>query len=236
MTSFILHYRIILGEWGIFKRDEAKYALVFLVLAIIVTSVSIWGREIEGVDTYSAPDVLRKTSFHVISAMSTCGYNTVDFGEWPDFAKALIVGLMYVGGMSSSTAGGIRVIRFLILLKAIHYSLKKLVLPKSARVLMKIDGRTLKDDMVTVVGYTAAYLSMGVFLAMALMLLGIPAIDSLSTIMSAMGNDGLNVLSGTSWYGMHYLGKLTIIFAMWIGRIEIYPGLLVLRALIDRLR
>jgi len=236
MTSFMVHYRVFGGDWAALKGDEVRYFFAIILISIAVLSASIWGKVIPGVDTSSVGDIIRKVSFHVISGMSTCGFNTVDYGKWPEFAKAFMISLMYIGGMGSSTAGGIRVIRFVIILKAVHYSLKKLILPKSAVVVMKLDGRPLRDDLIAVMGYSAVYLGISVILSFLLALLGYSAVDSLFTIMSAMGNDGLPVLSGDVWYGMPDLGKLNIVLAMWIGRIEIYPGLLILRALMDRLR
>jgi trk system potassium uptake protein TrkH len=236
MTSFILHYRFFSGDRSVLKSAEVRYGFGVMAIAIIAFSAAIWGKTVEGVDTHNPFDVLRKSSFQVIAGASTCGYNTVDFGRWPDFAKTFMVGLMYIGGMSSSTGGGIRVIRFIIILKAIHYSLKKLVLPKSSVVVMKVDGRALREDIITVVGYSAVYLSVCVLLALGLMLVGYRSVDSLFTIMSAMGNDGLNVLSGALWYDMNPVGKLIIVVGMWIGRIEVYPGLLILRNILEKLR
>jgi trk system potassium uptake protein TrkH len=234
--SFILHYRLFSGDRNVFRSDELKYMFLIIVAATALVSLAIWGRDIPGVDTYSMADVIRKSSFHVVSGMSTCGFATVDFGQWPESTKTIMVGLMYIGGMSSSTAGGIRVIRFLILLKVIHYCLKRLVLPKSAIVLMKIDGKAMKNTLITVVGYSAVYLLMCMVLSMGLMLIGYSTVDSIGTIMSAMGNDGLGFITGDQWYNMSAFGKLNVIFAMWIGRIEIYPGLLILRSLLNKLR
>ncbi|MBU0762870.1 MAG: TrkH family potassium uptake protein [Candidatus Altiarchaeota archaeon] len=234
MTSFIIHYRIFSGDKRVFNVTEFRYALLLIVASVLIISLALMGRDVPGVDTSSSFDVLRKTSFFVISGMSTCGFNTVDYSVWPDFAKTFMVALMYIGGMSSSTAGGIRVVRFVIILKAIHYSLKKLVLPKSSVVVVKLDGRTLQEDIMTVVGYSAVYLFVAISLSLVLMLLGYNAIDSILTIMSSMGNDGLGVISGVSWYNMHPVGKTTIITAMWFGRIEIYAGLLILRSMLDK--
>jgi trk system potassium uptake protein len=234
MTSYIFHYHLFNGEYSALKSEELKYFAAILVVSILVVGGSIWGGHVAGVDTSSVLDVARKTSFQVISAMSTCGFHTVDFGKWPDFAKIWMIGLMYVGGMSSSTAGGIKVIRFLVLLKAVHYSLKKLILPKSAILLIRVDHKILRDDIITIIGYSAIYLFICVGLSMALMLLGYAAVDSISTMMSAMGNGGLPVLTGDAWYNMPDVGKFTIILAMWIGRIEIYPGLLLLKSLADK--
>ncbi|MFH1402904.1 MAG: TrkH family potassium uptake protein [Candidatus Altiarchaeota archaeon] len=236
MTSFILHYRLFNGDRNVFKSAEVRYGFGMIAIAILAFSAVIWGTPVEGVDTNSVFDVIRQSSFQVIAGASTCGYNTVDFGKWPDFAKTFMIGLMYVGGMSSSTAGGIRIVRFIIILKAIHYSLKKLVLPKSALIIMKVDKKAVQEDIITVVGYCGVYLSICVILSLSLMLVGYRSVDSIFTIMSAMGNDGLNVFSGGDWYHMNPIGKLTIILGMWIGRVEIYPGLLILRSFMIRLR
>jgi trk system potassium uptake protein len=236
MTSFYVHYRLFNGDWRALRSEEVKYYVMVIVASIAIIALSVWGKAIPGVDTLSPFDILRKTSFHVMSGMSTCGFNTVDFGRWPDFSKTVLVALLYIGGMSSSTAGGIRVVRFVIILKAIHYSLKRLVLPKTSIVVMKFDGRALKEDLIAVVGYSAVYLGICVVLAMGLMLLGYGGLDSVFTIMSSMGNAGLGVLSGDLWLRMPDVGKLIVILGMWVGRIEIYPALLLLRALMDRLR
>jgi trk system potassium uptake protein TrkH len=233
MTSFILHYNLFNGNWGALRSDEVRYFSGIVLIAIAVIGLSLWGKNVPGVDTNSVLDILRKTSFQVISGMSTCGFNSINFGLWPDFAKTFMIGLMFIGGMSSSTAGGIRVIRFVM---AVHYGLKKLILPKTAVVVMKLDGRALKENIIGVAGYSAIYLSVCIGLGMCLMLFGYGGIDSILTIMSAMGNDGLTVLSGAQWFEMAPAAKLIIIFAMWVGRIEIYPGLLILRALLDKLQ
>ncbi len=235
-TSFMLHYRVFSGDWSALRGEEFRYYTFILLISIAVIGASLWGKVVPGVDTSSVSDIIRKAGFHVVSGMSTCGFNTVDYGKWPDFAKAFMIGLMFIGGMGSSTAGGIRVIRFVITLKAVHYCLKRMILPKSAVVVMKLDGRPLREDLFSVLGYSAVYLALAVILSLILALIGYPAVDSLLTIMSAMGNNGLSVLSGDVWYGMPDVGKIDIILAMWVGRIEIYPGLLIMRALMERMR
>ena len=239
MTSFIIHFRMFSGDTKAMLGTEFRWTFLIIFLATAAMSGSLMilpAGAVPGVDNTNFQQVIWKSGFHVISGMSTCGYNTIDFGQWPDFAKTLMVGLMYIGGMASSTAGGIRVIRFVIIAKAIHYSLKKLILPKSALVVVKLDGKALQEDIMTVVGYSAVYLSVCLGLGMILMLLGYDSVDSILTIMSAMGNDGLGVLSGEAWYGMHYIGKCTIIVAMWVGRVEIYASLLLLRSLMENTR
>ncbi len=235
MTSFIMHFKIFNGDTSVLRSEELKCLVGVILVSVVLIGASMWGKAVPGVDTHSVFDVLRKTSFHVVSGMSTAGFNTVDYGKWPEFAKTWVTGLMYIGGMSSSTAGGIRVIRFVILLKIVHYCLKKLVLPKTTVVIMKLDGKILQEDVLMVIGYSVAYLSICVILSLILMLYGYDALDSVFTIMSSMGNDGLGVISGDGWNKMPDAGKLTIAFAMWVGRVEIYPALLIFRNLLDRL-
>ena len=236
MTSFIIHYKVFSGDNKAFSSTELKYGIMLIPPAILLMTFSLFIMPPESFEAFDNKDLFKTlwvSSFHVISGMSTCGFNTVDFGQFPDFSKTLMSVLMYIGGMASSTSGGIRIIRFVIMLKAIKYSLKKLILPKSAIVVVKLDGRALREDIMTVVGYSSSYLFVCIGLAMILMLLGYGSIDSIVTIMSAMGNDGLGVLSGETWYCMHYLGKITIILAMWIGRVEIYASLFIFKSIIE---
>jgi trk system potassium uptake protein len=228
MTSFLLHFRLFNGDRSAILSEELKYCWVIIIVSVLVLTASIFGKEIPGVNTYSLSDVLRKATFHVVSGMSTCGFSTLEYSSWPGQAKTWMIGLMYVGGMSSSTAGGIHVIRFLILLKAIHYCFKRLILPRDAIVLLKVDKKPIYEDVLLVVGYSAVYLLVSLLLSLILMYIGYAPVDSVFTITSAMGNDGLAAISGDSWYHMPYIGKLTVIVGMWIGRVEIFPGLLIL--------
>ena len=235
MTNFLIHYRVFNKDFKALRSSEVKYTLALILIAVAVISISVYGKDIPGVNTYSIADILRKTVFHVVAGMSTCGFNTVDFGKWPEIAQTTVILLMYVGGMAASTAGGIRVIRFVIIMKSIRYSVKKLVLPKTAVVSMKVDDNVVKEsEVVYVLGYSAVYALSAIVGATLLMYLGYTTVQSLFTIISAMGNDGLGVVSGVIWYNMPTAGKLIVTFFMWIGRIEIYPFLLIVREFLVR--
>jgi Trk-type K+ transport system membrane component len=120
------------------------------------------------------------------------------------------------------------VIRFLILLKLIHYCLRRLVFPKHAVITLKVDGRHVQEDVLMVVGYSVAYLLVSLAFATTLMAIGYEPMDSIFTIMSAMGNAGLAAISGEAWFAMAAFGKTMIILAMLVGRVEIFPALLIL--------
>jgi len=231
MTSFILHFKLFGGDVKpLLKSTEIKFMCGMVVAVTVFVAASLWGKDIAGVDTYSVFDILRKTVFHVISGMSTCGFATVDLGQWPEIPQTLLTALMYVGGMNSSTSGGIRLIRFIIIVKAIQYSVRKLIRPKTSVFVMKVAGKPVKnEEVVYVLGYSAAYAVVALFGGLTLMYLGYSGYHSLFTVISAMGNDGLAVISGSPWYDMPVFGKLVIMFYMWVGRIEIYPMLLIAR-------
>ncbi|MCX6695491.1 MAG: TrkH family potassium uptake protein [Candidatus Altiarchaeota archaeon] len=235
-TSFLLHFKVFNGGLKmLWKNTEIKFMFGLIILSIIVISISIYGRNIPGVDTTSVFDVVWKTTFHVVAGMSTCGFNTIDFGKWPEIAQSILVVLMYIGMMSGSTAGGIRVIRFVILAKSVSYGLRKLILPKSAINIMKVNEMVIGEkELVDVIGYSVLYFLTAIVGSIALMFLGYTSLQSIFTIMSSIGNDGLGVISGTIWYSMPWQGKMIITFFMWIGRIEIYPLLLIVKNVIDR--
>lgn len=235
-TSFILHFKIFNKDWkAFFRSSEVKFMYTLILIALAIISVSIYGRNIPGVNTNSIFDVVWKSLFHIVAGMSTCGFNAVDFGKWPEIAQSILIFLMYIGMMSSSTSGGIRVIRFVIMAKSISYGLKKLILPKTAILRMKVDDVNIEEkELLDVIGYSVLYFLTAIVGAILLMFLGYTAVQSLFTIMSAMGNDGLGVISGTIWYNMPWQGKMVITFFMWIGRIEIYPFLLIVKNIIDK--
>jgi len=235
-TSFLLHYRIFNKDWkALLNSMEAKFMYALIIIATIIISISIYGKNIPGVNTHSIKDVVWKTIFHIVAGMSTAGFNTIDFGRWPEIAQSILMLLMYVGSMAGSTSGGIRVIRFVIMAKSISYGLKKLVLPKTAILRMKVDDRIVEErELIDVIGYSVLYFLTAFVGAMLMMFLGYTAVQSLFTILSAMANDGLGIVSGTIWYNMPWQGKMVTTFFMWIGRIEIYPLLLIIKNLIDK--
>lgn len=236
-VSFLVHYKVFTGDIRYFTRNiESKYmggligvSTVLIVLFFLSSSVII------GVDVGSFFDVIRRSLFQVVSSVTCTGFSTVNAGDWPPFAQTILMVLMYTGGFYGSTAGGIKLLRLAIVFKAIHYTTKKMALPKSAVVSLKVSNKTIDDkEILYVLGLSMAYLMVAVIGAMILMALGIDGFDSMSVSLSAMGNVGIVYITGADWYLMPAVGKLTITFLMWIGRLEIFPILILIEPLLRK--
>ncbi len=230
--SFLLHFRIFNGEYKTVLRNvEFKAFLALLLVAMLVITLNLYLHD----TSKSIIDIIREGSFHTISSLTTTGFSTADIGKWPEFSQAILMLLMYIGGFYGSTSGGIKLLRLVVIIKLIHYNLRKLILPKTAIVRMKIGSRALGgDEIIGSLGMSFAYLIIAVIGGLIIASLGYGTLSSLYLSLSAMGSVGLSPVSGDAWFNMPVIGKFTMIALMWIGRLEIFPVLIFLGSFMIR--
>jgi trk system potassium uptake protein TrkH len=207
-TSFAVHRLVFRGLWREFYRNvEVKFMLVLIVLFSLILAFSV--------------DVA-DSIFQTTSALTGTGFSTSDLKHWGDGQKGALILLMVIGGGYGSTSSALKLIRVLILAKAIHWMIKKSFLPERAVVPMKLGGRIYTEhEMMEAAIYAFLYLLVMIGGAVVLMSLGYPAIDSLFESASAQGNVGLSV--GIASPFLPIAGKITMILQMLIGRLEIIP-------------
>jgi trk system potassium uptake protein TrkH len=235
--SFLVHFKVFSGDIKAFFRNvETRYMFGLIICATVICFWGLYGSDITGVDTTSVFDTLRKSLFQVISSITCTGFGTANAGEWPELSQTVLMILMYTGGFYGSTAGGIKLLRLVVVIKAIHYTVKKMLLPKHAIVTLRIGDRNItQSEILYVLGLSMVYLMVAVIGSTVIMALGYTGYESISVSLSAMGNVGIVYIQGERWYQMHDIGKLTITLLMWVGRLEIFP-ILMLLAPIYRLR
>ena len=161
--------------------------------------------------------------------MTTTGYTTVDYDAWPQFSKTILVLLMFIGACAGSTGGGAKVSRILILLKSIVKEVKIAAHPKSTHKIM-MNGRIIEHETVRAVNvYMVSYLV--IFLSSLLLI----SLDNQSfttnfTAVAATINNigpGLEAVGPTQNFSLFSpLSKIVLIFDMLVGRLEIFPLLL----------
>ena len=223
-VNFNVYFFILLGDLkSILKNRELHvYLGIFLIsTAIITTQVfSIYG---------SVAESLRHSSFQVASIMSTTGFATADFDKWPNLSKTILVLLMFIGSSAGSTGGGIKVSRIIILLKNATRELKKMIMPRAV-FSVKIDGKSI--DNATISGaqsYICLYI---IIFSASVLLLSIDSFDLTTnfTAVAACFNNigpGLSMVGPTSNYASFSdLSKIVLIFDMLLGRLEIFPILI----------
>ena len=172
---------------------------------------------------------LRYSSFQVASIISTAGFATTDFNLWPTFSKIMIVLLMFVGACAGSTGGGLKVSRVIILLKTGYRELLRALNPKLVRS-VKLEGKPVdKDTVRNASGYFVVYI---LFLMASVILLSFEGFDLTTTttaVITCINNvgPGFNVVGPMGGFsGFSNIGKLFLSFVMLVGRLEIYPMLI----------
>jgi len=226
-TNFALHYRFMKGDYGGYKRDR-EFRLYLSLLAVAIVSVWLvlmvnlggsWGNRFE------------ESAFQVVSIMTTTGFATTDFDQWPHFCRYLLFLLMFIGGCAGSTGGGIKCIRILLLYKYIRQEFKKIMHPRAV-LAVKVGGQTISPAVLNgILGMFILFIGIFVFASIAMSLLGLDLITSISSVAAALGNigPGLAAVGPTANYShIPSIGKLILIFCMLAGRLELYTMVILL--------
>lgn len=167
--------------------------------------------------------------FQVSSFITTTGFSTDNFNEWPILSKTILFLLMFIGGCAGSTAGGFKMSRAIILIKNIKRELTRAIHPRSVKV-VRYEGKRMDE---TTVGAVSSYLSVyTLFFCVIVFLIGFEDFDletNLTVVATCYNNIGPAFGAATETFaGYSPFGKLVLCVAMLFGRLEIYPILLTL--------
>ncbi len=208
-----------------FKMEEVWVYLGIITVSIITIFINIHG-------LYdSAGGAMTDSAFQVASIITTTGYSTADFDLWPQLSKTILVMLMFCGACAGSTGGGIKVSRVLILFKSIVKEIKVLAHPKST-IKVKLNGRILEHE--TLRGVNVFFASYMIIFAVALLLISMDNLDftsNFTAVVATLSNigPGLGAVGPVCNYSEYsQLSTLVLSFVMIIGRLEIFPMLVLL--------
>jgi trk system potassium uptake protein TrkH len=220
-ANFALHYKTLYSNHKSLIRDnEFKlYSLIVLVATVLLT-FTLW-RDMG--DTFATS--FRYAIFQVVSIVTTTGYATVDFNMWTDPSKMILLAVMFIGGCAGSTAGGIKVVRFLLLLKFAQRALFKSIHPRAVKTI-KFNGKSVPEDVLqAIISFVVIYFMIFAISTGLLSLMGIDLISSITASIATLGNigPGFNLVGPmASFDSIPVLGKLLLIGNMWIGRLEVF--------------
>ncbi len=225
--NFNLHYHVIKGEpLAYFKDAETRVYLGIVLVASLVI--------INNLVTFTGCSILeaaRQSLFQVVSLITGTGFATVDFDKWPDFSRYVLIALMFIGGCAGSTSGGIKVIRFIVLFKAMANQLLKLIHPQAVLPL-RVGNRVLQPEVVQMVqNFFVLFLAIFAAVTGYLTFLGLDLISAATATVAAMSNvgPGLGLVGPTSTFAaLPDAGKLVLTFCMLIGRLELFTVLVLL--------
>ncbi len=227
-ASFALHFRAFRKPREYVRNTEFRIYAGLVIVAVAVIAIGIWQNDVWH-------DSIRDAAFTATSIMTTTGYATADFGLWIPGLQIMIVGMMFLGGSSGSTAGGVKTFRVAVLARAAATDLRRLVHPRAVFV-TRFGGRSVPDPIVESV---QSFFLFFMFLFMTGTVLlgmigsrvggGLDLVTSASAVASALGNigPGLGEVGPTANYlAVPWMGKWLLSFLMIAGRLEIFPVLL----------
>ena len=222
--NFGLFYLALRGRFReVWRSEELRF---FLAMVALATGLIAW--DLDPVYHQGLLESLRYAFFHVTSVVSTSGFFTEDYALWPQFSQMILVLLMFCGSCSSSTGGGIKCARVLILLRALRREVRRIAHPRQVEVL-KMDGKVIDSSTVRMVlvflgCYTVLLLAGGLIISLD----GCSFSVSFSAALSSLSNvgPGLDQVGPTSNFAMlSARSKLVMSLCMVIGRLEIFPVL-----------
>lgn len=219
--TLLLFTRFLQGDPKPLWRDsQVRVFLSLMGIASALLTLWLWQTE-----TYDFFYAFRHASFVVVSITSTTGFTTVDFNTWGSFPLIFLFLLMFVGGCTGSTAGGIKIFRYQILFKAAKHQILQLRRPHGVFVPLYNNQRLLEADFMSVLAFFALYIFCYAALALGYSLSGLDVISSLSGSATILGNvgPGLGDQIGPSGnYGiLSDPAKWLTIFGMLLGRLEL---------------
>jgi len=199
-------------------------------LLIILAVVLVIGGFLHFAGTY--PDynsALRNSIFEVVSVITSTGFGTVDFSHWPSFVPVLLIFISFIGGCGGSTAGGMKVMRIVLLTHQGWREVRRLIHPR-AQLPIRVGNQVVSVQTVQAVwGFMAAYVVSFVILMLLMMATGLDQVSAFSAIAATMNNlgPGLGEVA-TSFSSVSEPGKLIAVFAMLLGRLEIFTILVLM--------
>ena len=219
--NFLAHLKLFSsGKFDGYKREEVLwYLTIFIVLSLILGSIDIF------VDYDNYFHALTHSFFTIASVLTTTGFATLDYAQWGHIAISIIFVAMFVGGNAGSTAGGAKVIRYIVLFKNIAVQLKRSLHP-NAIVGLFIDGQKISSQIISsTTGFIFLFVITNVLLTLYLFGRGFDAMTAISTALATIGNIGPGfALTGPAhnYAFFSQIDKIVLSIAMIIGRLEFY--------------
>ena len=241
-VNFALFWHVLRGEAELmvknaeFRTYAGALAVVTAVLAVLLFRGAAPPIELGGATQGVTENSLRQAAFQIGSLLNSTGYATADFAQWDTNAQMLLMFTMFIGGSAGSTGGGVKIVRWLIVAKAIRRELFTTAHPNVVQP-VRLGGSIVDEDairgiLVFTVLYIVLFMISAVFISLDTARIGIQltTLESMSASLATIGNIGpgfgrLGPFGNYEFFSN--ASKLLMVFLMWVGRLEIVPVLAV---------
>ena len=223
-VNFNLYFLLLIGRWkDALKSEELRWYLGIIAASVAAIALGIskmYGGIAAG---------LRHAFFYVASITSSTGFGTVDFVTWPEYCKWIIVMLMFCGACAGSTGGGIKTSRVIILFKNVACEIRQMIHPRAVT-RVQLDGKRV--DAAGLKAVSTFFTSFMLLLIVGSFLISLDGYDmatNFSAVLSSLSNigPGMSLIGPTGNYNIFsYSSKLVLTITMLIGRLEIFPILI----------
>lgn len=224
--NFNVYYFILIRKVkDAFRYEELRYYLFVIIAAIAMITYNI--KELFP----TLEEAFRHASFQVGSIITTTGFASTNFNEWPEFSKTILVLLMFIGACAGSTGGGIKVSRIILMLKTVKKELLFYIHPRNIRKI-KFNGRLVEHEVIRSVNIFFITYCMILILSTACIALDeFDFITNFTAVVATLNNigPGLELVGPAGNFGMFsVMSKFVLMFDMLAGRLELFPMLLLL--------
>ena len=219
--NFALHFTAFRSRSAaVYLRDPEAKAYFGLLLAVTALSVAVlmYGGVFERLG-----DDLFRGAVQVVSIATTTGFTTTDFSLWPTFLPVMLILSSIAGGCAGSTAGGMKIVRIVLLYKQGAREIFKLVHP-NALIPIKLGGKAVPDNVINAVwGFLSLYTLSYVLLLLLMLAAGADPVTAFSAVTACLNNLGPGLGEVAHNYaGVGGAGKVVLTFAMLLGRLELF--------------
>jgi trk system potassium uptake protein TrkH len=225
--NFSLHFKLLKGDFKVFGKDPE--CRVFLIIVSILTLMVAFN--IHGTIYKSIGHAFRFAAFQVSSIITTTGFVTADYAQWPALSQIILFSCMFIGAMAGSTGGAIKIMRIILLVKQGYQGIFRLIHPHAVRPI-KLGGKPVPADVLNSIwGFFILYIVLFFLAVVAVSANGLDVITSFSSVAATIGNVGPGFgLVGpvTNYLSVPDPSKWVLIFCMILGRLEIYTVIIML--------
>ncbi len=229
--SFALFFMMLRKDWLAPLHDtEWKAYIGILAIAILLISINLatgthQAQDGVAAEPYSLSHSVRTAAFQTVSILTGTGFITEDFDRWPSFSRVLLFMLMFVGACAGSTAGGIKVVRIVIMVKIAYWRVENTFRPKTVRA-VRISNQVIDDDTRrSIHSFFVIYIAWFVLGSLLMAALGLPFESALASVAATLNNigPGLGLIGATQDFSdIPAVGKLFLSLCMVLGRLELF--------------
>lgn len=227
--NFSLYYQVHQFGWKQLYRDmEFRTYIIFTIIATILITANICY-----VNGYSLVDGFRYAFFQTTSFVSTTGFVSYDYDQWPSFSKLLLAVMYLTGGCAGSTAGGIKFGRFVVLVKAVGAEIERAMHPNALLTVTYEKKVVSTTTIINISRFFFMYVVLIVSLAFILSWSGIPVEESIFGIASCISSVGPafgSIGAVHNFSSINNVGLMVMSVAMLLGRLELFTALVLIRS------